>query len=161
VNIVDQLGHIWDQVLGFLGGLVIPDWGALVGLLPILLVIGVLGPLLSLMALGWVIYVVRRPRARLKVLEGPYPAPLDEAGQPVYPTGQPYCARDGLIYPSKSTVCGVCHDELVVSCPKCGIGRQARIRTCANCGLVLQIDERAVQRAIVPVGPPPGGAAVA
>jgi hypothetical protein len=161
VNLVDQLGHLWDQILGLLAPLVIPDWGALIGLLPIFLVIGVLGPLVSLLALGWMIYLVRRPRARLKVLEGPYPAPLDDSGRPVYPTGQPYCARDGLIYPSKMTVCDVCRDELVVTCPKCQIGRQARIGTCANCGLVLQIDERAVQRAVVPVGPPPGGAAAA
>ena len=161
MNLIDQLGRIWDQILGFLSLLVIPDWGSLVGLLPILLVIGVLGPLFSLIALIWVIYMVRKPRARLKILEGPYPAQLDALGQPVYPTGQPYCARDGLIYPSRSTVCDVCRDELVVTCPKCTIGRQARIRTCANCGLVLQIDERAVQRAVVPVGPPPGGAAAA
>ena len=133
----------------------------MIGLLPIFLIVGVLGPLLSLIALIWVVYILRRPRTKLKVLEGAYPALLDEGGRPVYPTGQPYCARDGLIYPSKATVCDVCRDELVVSCPKCAIGRQARIRTCANCGLVLQIDERAVQRAIVPVGPPPGGAAVA
>jgi hypothetical protein len=161
VNIVDQLGQIWNQILAFLAPLVIPDWGALVGLLPIFLVIGVLGPLLSLLALAWVVYAIRRPRARLAVLEGPYPAPLDDAGEPVYPTGQPYCARDGLIYPFGQTTCDRCSDELVVSCPKCGIGRQARIRTCANCGLILQIDKSAQQRSLRPAGPPPGGAAVA
>jgi hypothetical protein len=161
VSLVDQLNQIWNQVLGFMSQLVIPDWGALIGLLPIFLVIGVLGPLLSLLALVWVVYLVRRPRARLAVLEGPYPAPIDAAGQPAYPTGQPYCARDGLIYPFGQTLCDRCADELVVTCPKCGIGRQARVRTCANCGLILQIDKSAQQRAIRPAGPPPGGAAVA
>lgn len=161
MSIVDQLNQIWNQILGFLSQLVIPDWGALIGLLPIFLVIGVLGPLLSLLAIVWVVYLLRRPRASLAVLEGPYPAPHDAAGQPVYPTGQPYCARDALIFPTGETICGRCAEELVVSCPKCGIGRQARVGTCANCGLVLQIDKRAEQRAIRPAGPPPGGAAVA
>jgi hypothetical protein len=161
VGIVDQLNQIWNQVLDFLGQVVIPDWGALIGLLPLFLVIGVLGPLLSLLALVWVIYMVRKPRAKLAIVEGPYAAPLDEAGQPVYPSGEPYCARDGLVYSADETICSRCGDELVVSCPKCGIGRQARIRTCANCGLVLQIDKRADVRAVVPAGPPPGGAAAA
>jgi hypothetical protein len=161
VGIIDQLNQIWNQILDVMGKVVIPDWGALIGLLPLFLVIGLLGPLLSLMALVWVIYLVRKPRARLAIVEGPYAAPLDEAGQPVYPSGEPYCARDGLIYPAEETICSTCGDELVVTCPKCGIGRQARIRTCANCGLVLQIDKRADVRAVVPAGPPPGGAAAA
>ena len=46
-----------------------------------------------------------------------------------------------------------------VTCPKCGTGRQAYVDTCGTCGLVLRID-RTVP-ALRPVGPPPGGAAVA
>lgn len=161
MSIVDQLNSLWNQILDFLTGLVIPDWGSLIGLIPIFLVVGVLGPLLSLLALVWVIYMLRRPRTKLTVLEGPRPAPLDENGRPLYPTGYPYCARDGLIYPSGVTVCDRCHDELVVTCPKCGIGRQARFDTCANCGLILKIDKSAQVRTLAPVGPPPGGAAAA
>jgi hypothetical protein len=161
VSIVDQLNSLWNQILEFLGKLVIPDWGSLVGLLPIFLVVGVLGPLLSLLALVWFIYLVRKPRSRLTVLEGPREASLDESGRPVYPPGYPYCARDGLIYPSGTTVCEHCHDELVVTCPKCGIGRQARYDTCANCGLILKIDKSAQVRTLAPTGPPPGGAAAA
>jgi hypothetical protein len=161
VSIVDQLDQIWNQVLAFLSQLFIPDWGALIGLLPIFLLILVLGPLLTLLALVWVVYFVRKPRARLVVLEGAYPALLDAAGQPIYPTGEPYCARDGLIYPTGETICARCRDELVVACPKCGIGRQARIETCANCGLILKIDKAAEQRALRPAGPPTDGAAAA
>ncbi|MGZ8527206.1 MAG: hypothetical protein ACXWWR_00275 [Candidatus Limnocylindrales bacterium] len=161
MSIVDQLNDLWNQILGFLAPLVIPDWGSLVGLLPIFLLVGVLGPLLSLIALVWLIYFVRKPRARLTVLEGPRPAPLAESGRPIYPTGYPYCARDGLIYPSGASVCERCHDELVVTCPKCGISRQARLDTCANCGLILKIDKSAQVRTLVPTGPPPGGAAAA
>jgi hypothetical protein len=161
VSIIDQLNQTWNQILDFLSALVIPDWGSLIGLIPLALLVLLLGPLLSLLAIVWLVYMVRKPRAHLAVVEGPYRARLDEAGQPVYPTGQPYCARDGLVFPSGDTICTICHDELVVTCPKCGIGRQARIRTCANCGLILQIDKKAELRAVQPAGPPPGGAAAA
>ncbi len=161
MSIIDQLNQAWNQILDFLSQLVIPDWGALIGLIPLALLVLLLGPILSLMALGWLIYMIRKPRAKLAIVEGPYAAPLDQAGQPVFPTGQPYCARDGLIFPSGLTICTNCHEELVVTCPKCGIGRQARVRTCANCGLILQIDKKAETRALQPAGPPPGGAAAA
>lgn len=161
MSIVDQLNSLWNQILDFLSLLVIPDWGSLIGLLPIFLVVGVLGPLLSLLALVWLVYLVRKPRTKVTVVEGPRLAKLDEAGRPIYPTGYPYCARDRLIYPSGTTTCDVCHDELVVTCPKCGIGRQARFDTCANCGLILKIDKNAQVRTLAPTGPPPGGAAAA
>jgi hypothetical protein len=160
VSIVDQLNQIWNQILELTSKVVSPDWGAVIGLLPILIVVGLIGPLISLIVLVWMIYFVRKPRARLKLLEGPRPALL-EAGEPVYPTGYPYCARDGLIYPGGATVCDSCRDELVVTCPKCGIGRQARFDTCENCGLILKIDKHAQTRHLQPAGPPPGGAAAA
>ena len=87
VNIVDQLNQIWNQILDFTAPFVIPDWGALIGLLPLFLLALLLGPLLTLMALVWLIYCVRKPRAKLAIVEGPRPAPLDEDGQPMYPTG--------------------------------------------------------------------------
>ena len=161
VNIVDTLNQIWNQILTVLGQVIIPDWGALIGLLPLALLFLLLGPILSLLALVWFVYFVRKPRAKLAVVDGPRPAPLDEHGQPMYSTGRPYCARDGLIYPSGSTICAMCRDELVVACPKCGIGRPARIDTCANCGLILRMDRNAELRAMVPAGPPPGGSAAA
>lgn len=161
MSIVESLEQLWTQILTLIGQLLIPDWGGLIGLIPLGLLALLLGPVLTLMALAWFVYFVRKPRAKLTVVEGPRRARLDADGQPVYPTGQPYCALDGLIYPSGTTVCSTCGQELAVVCPKCGIGRQARIRTCANCGLVLKIDQRAEQRALQPAGPPPGGAAAA
>ena len=68
MGIIDQLNQIWNQILDVMSKVVIPDWGALIGLLPLFLVIGLLGPLLSLMALVWVIYMVRKPRARLAIV---------------------------------------------------------------------------------------------
>ncbi len=161
MSIIDQLDQIWNQILDLTSKFVVPDWGALIGLLPLMVLVGLIGPLISLIVLVWVIYLIRKPRPKLKIDEGPRAAPLDDAGQPIYPTGYPYCARDGLIYPSGSTVCDRCQDELVVTCPKCGIGRQARIDTCENCGLILRIDKNAQTRHLQPAGPPPGGAAAA
>jgi hypothetical protein len=161
VSIVDQLNSLWNQILELLSKLVIPDWGSLIGLIPIFLLVGVVGPVLSLIVLIWLIYLLRKPRTKLILLEGPRPAALDEGGRPIYPTGYPFCARDRLIYPSGATVCERCHDELMVICPKCGISRQARIDRCGNCGLILKIDKSAQVRAVVPTGPPPGGAAAA
>lgn len=161
MNLVDQLQQIWNSILDVTSLFVLPDWGALIGLLPLALLILLLGPILSILAIVWVIYFIRKPRARLKLIEGPYPAPLDAEGQPVYPSGEPYCARDGLVYASGRTTCDRCRDELVVDCPKCGIARQARIETCPSCGLVLRIERDAELRALRPAGPPPGGAAAA
>jgi hypothetical protein len=161
VSIVDQLNQLWNQILDLTAKVVVPDWGALIGLLPIFVLVGLIGPLVSLLVLVWLVYMIRKPRAKLKIVEGARLAPLDAVGQPIYPTGYPYCARDGLIYPSGMTICDTCRDELGVSCPKCGIGRQARFDTCENCGLILKIDKNAQTSHLQPAGPPPGGAAAA
>lgn len=154
----EALQQAWHGVLDLISGIVIPDWGALIGLLPIFLLIAVVAPLLSLLVLGWFIYVVRAPRAHLKIVEGAVAAAVVN-GQTAYPSGEPYCPVDQLVYPSGAARCDVCHRELLVRCPKCEAGRQARVDTCGNCGLVLKIENRG--RALRPAGPPPGGAAAA
>lgn len=155
----DAIGQIFQHVIDFLQPILIPDWRALINLLPIFLVIGVVGPLLSLLIFGWLVYVVAKPRSRIAYVDPqPQPARIVE-GKPVYPTGEPYCAFDQLVYPAGSTRCDTCNRDLAVTCPKCNTGRQAFIDTCGTCGLVLRID-RTVP-ALRPVGPPPGGAAAA
>jgi len=155
----DAIGQIVQGILNALGPILSPDWGALVGLMPIFLLIGVVGPLLSLLILGWFIYVVRRPRSRIPyVAPAPMPAQLVD-GVPQYPSGEPYCPVDRLIYPFGATRCAVDGRDLAVRCPKCGVGREATIDTCGNCGLVLKIEPRT--RQLQTVGPPPGGAAAA
>jgi hypothetical protein len=158
-GITDQLGNLWNQLLDLTTKFVIPDWGSLIGLLPILLVLAVLGPLVSILALAWFVYVVRKPRAHVTFEEGPRDASRDADGRPVFPTGEPYCLAHALIYPSGTTSCPIDGELLSVVCPKCGLGRTADIDTCGNCGLVLKIVPRA--RALRPAGPPPGGAATA
>jgi hypothetical protein len=160
VTIIDGLNQAWTGLLDFLSKLVIPDWGALIGLLPILLLVGVIGPIVSLLVLGQVIYLVRRPRTGLRYVEGPRPATLDADGRPSFPPGLPHCLHEALVYPSGTTRCANDGAELWVVCPMCGLGRSAGVRTCGNCGLVLTVKNRPI--AIGPVaGPPPGGAAAA
>jgi len=155
----DAIGQIFQGLIDFLEPIVLPDWKALVDLFPIFLLIGVVGPLLSLVVLGWVLYLVGKPRSRI-----PYSAPVARPaaivdGRPVYPAGEPYCPVHQLIYPSGETRCDIDTRDLAVVCPKCSTGRAAYIDTCGTCGLVLKID-RAVP-ALRPTGPPPGGAAAA
>ena len=159
MTIPDHLSQLWSQVLQFVEKLVNPDWGALVGLMPLFIVLGLLGPLLSLVALVWTYYVVTKPRAKVRFEEGPRAATRDDSGRPVYPLGEPYCVHDALIYPPGTTRCDRDDTPLSVICPMCGIGREAAISTCGNCGLVLKVEPRT--RVMRPSGPPPGGAAIA
>jgi hypothetical protein len=155
----DAIGQLFQQVINFLTPILIPDWRALINLLPVFLVIGVVGPIVTLLMLGWFVYFVGKPRSRIKYVEPqPEPARLVD-GAPVFPAGEPYCAFDRLVYPPGSTRCESCGRDLAVICPKCGTGRQAWDDTCGTCGLVLRID-RTVP-ALRPAGPPPGGAAAA
>ena len=155
---IEALQQAWHGLLEALSGIVTPDWGALIALLPVFLLIGVVGPLISLLVIGWVVYLLRAPRARLVIVEGPTAARV-ENGQPGYPAGEPYCPTDQLVYPVGATRCDACRRDLFVRCPKCSAGRSATLSTCGNCGLVLKIEHRA--HALSPAGPPPGGAAAA
>jgi hypothetical protein len=160
VNIVDVLDQIWTQILGVMSIFVMPDWGFLIGLLPVLIVIGLIGPFLTGLALGTLIYLVRKPRVKVAFVEGPQVAQIGPGGEPVFPVGLPHCRRDALIYPSGTVRCERCHDPLTVVCPMCGLGRLALVDTCSNCGLVLKVKTRAVAVRST-AGPKPGGAAAA
>ncbi|HTK45768.1 MAG TPA: hypothetical protein VL749_10500 [Patescibacteria group bacterium] len=155
----DAIGQLFQGLINFLTPILIPDWKALINLLPVFLVIGVVGPILSLLVLGWFVYILGKPRSRIPYVE-PQPRPAEIVdGAPVYPSGEPYCAFDHLVLPVGMTRCPVCGRDAAVVCPKCGTGRAAFIDTCGTCGLVLRID-RTVP-ALRAVGPPPGGAAAA
>ncbi|MGH2474134.1 MAG: hypothetical protein ACRDIL_02630 [Candidatus Limnocylindrales bacterium] len=160
MSIVDALNDVWNKILEITSLFVIPDWGAIVNLLPLLFFIGIVGPLLTLVPLGIVIYQLRKPRVKVRLEEGPQVARIGADGEPIFPRGLPFCRRDGLIYPSGTLRCERCHEELAVACPMCGLGRPAIIDTCTNCGLVLKVKPRAVAIGR-PVGPKPGGAAAA
>lgn len=159
MTVIDQIEQLWTDLLAVLTTLVIPDWSGLIALLPVFLVLGVVGPLISLGVLAWLGYGITKPRTSVKRDYGTQVAQLDAGGQPVFPAGEPYCVRDRLVYPSGVLRCDVCRDPLSIECPKCAIVQSAGVRTCGNCGLVLKVEPRAL--VVATDGPPPGGAAVA
>jgi hypothetical protein len=159
VTVLDQISHVWSDFLGFISKLVIPDWSAVIALLPLLVLIGILGPLLSLAVLAWLGYGITRPRVKVRYDEGTKVAPRDHLGRPIVPAGEPYCPNDGLIYPMGTQRCDVDRTTLLIRCPKCDVVRTAGIAACGNCGLRLDLQPRAM--IVSTDGPPPGGAALA
>ena len=160
MNIIEFLNQIWTQILDVTALFVTPDWGFLVSMLPVMVLLGLVMPFLTGLAILTVAYLVTKPRAKVAFEEGPRLAEIGPGGEPVFPVGLPHCRRDALIYPSGTLRCDTCHDELAVVCPMCGLGRMARIDTCSNCGLVLKVKTRAVAVRTT-AGPKPGGAAAA
>jgi hypothetical protein len=164
VSIVDTLNAGWTQLLDLLSKIILPDWTSVINLLPILIVLGVVGPLLTILMVFWFWYFIVKPRGPTPraVDEGPRQAPIGKDGYPVFPAGEPYCFQHGLIYPVGTRRCDVDGELLLVRCPRCGLGRPAEIDTCGNCGLVLKVEK--VPRGMElggAAGPPPGGAAAA
>ncbi len=159
MSVIDQIEKFWTDFLGFISTLVIPDWSGLIALMPVFIVLGLVGPLLTLGVLAWMGYGLTKPRVKVDYDYGTRIAPLDHLGRPIFPSGEPYCLADGLIYASGTTRCDRDGTNLSVRCPKCGLVREANIDACGNCGLVLKIQPRAM--IVVKDRPPPGGAAVA
>jgi hypothetical protein len=156
--IIDTINQIWTDLLAFSATFVVPEWGELIGLLPIFLLLFVVGPLLTLLVLAWLWYAVKRPRTHVKFADARRPAPLDDAGQPVYPAGEPYSAREQMIY-EPGAVRSPSGEGLVVACPKCSLVRPAADDTCGNCGLTFTL--KPTTRSLRPAGPRSGGAAAA
>lgn len=159
MTIIDQIGKFWSDFLGFLSTLIIPDWTGIIALLPVFLLIGVVGPILSIILLAWLGYGVTKPRTKVTYDEGIRTAPLDYLGEPIYPAGEPYCPNDGLIYPFGTIRCDRDKTALSLRCPKCDLVREASVEACGNCGLILNMEPRAL--IIATDRPPPGGAALA
>ena len=147
-----------DRTLALLG-----SYGLACVVLVLLLVLtflGIVGPLVTFVLLGIVVYQVAKPRPHLKLAEGPQVARIGADGQPIFPPGLPFCRRHGLVYPTGTIRCERGGEELSVICPMCGLGRPAAIDTCTNCGLVLNVRKQPVP-VVRSSGPKPGGAAVA
>ena len=64
MTIVEQLNEFWNSALQTASLFVIPDWGALVALLPVFIFVGVIGPFLTFTVLGSLYYQVRKPRVK-------------------------------------------------------------------------------------------------
>lgn len=154
--IIETINQWISSLLEGSAAIVTPDWAALVDLIPILLLIGVVGPLLTLIALLWLRYRARKPRTHVSFRDLRRPADLDEAGNPVFPVGEPYSLVEGMIYEPGATR-SASGEQLLVACPKCSLARPAETDICGNCGLsfTLKPTTRSARRA----APPAGGAA--
>ena len=124
------------------------------GLLPVFLLLFVVGPLLTLLVLLWLRYGILKPRPKVAFADPRRAAPLDADGNPVFPAGEPYSPREGVIY-EPGTTRSPTGETLVVACPKCSLVRPAVEDTCGNCGLTFTLAP--TTRSLRPAGPPPGG----
>ena len=156
--ILDTLSQLWTNLLEFSAAFVTPAWGELVALLPVFLLVFVVGPLLTLIALIWLRYEVRKPRLQVAFADPRRPARLDASGQPVYPAGEPYSPGERVIYEAGATR-SASGESLLVACPKCSLVRPAAEDTCGNCGLSFTL--KPTTRSLRPAGPRSGGAAAA
>jgi hypothetical protein len=155
----DALNGLWETILDITEMFVIPDWGSVIGLLPLVIFLGIVGPLLTFTVLGVLAYQVAKPRTHLKLAEGPQAARIGADGRPIFPPGRPFCRQHALIYPTGTIRCER-GEPLSVICPMCSLGRPADIDTCPNCGLVLNVKTQPVP-VVRSSGPKPGGAALA
>ena len=153
---LEQLNEMWSNFIAFTAQFVIPDWGQLINLLPLFLVAGVVGPILTIIILFWVRYWILKPRVSAGYADTRRLAAIGDDGQPVFPAGEPYSLGERMIYESGATR-SESGEELLVACPKCGHVRSAAIDTCGNCGLSFTITPPT--RTIRPAAPPPGGRA--
>ena len=68
-QIAAALNAWWNGVLSILTVLLSPDWSAIVAWVPLLLVVGVLGPILTLVAVGWVHHLVHARHGHVRYQE--------------------------------------------------------------------------------------------
>lgn len=153
----------WTAFLDWLTTIVVPDWTSLISTLPLLLLVGVVGPILSLLMLAWAWHFLRKRRARIDIGEPEgVLAPMGADGLPVFPANAPYCLEHGIIYPSSRVRCEIDSADLSVRCPVDGTVRDAGVQLCSGCGTRFVLGAASVPALVRrPTGPPEGGAAVA
>jgi hypothetical protein len=153
----------WTAFLNWLQTIIVPDWNGLIGLLPILLILGVVGPGLSLLALYWIYIRMTTRRGKVRIDDPtPEPAQLAADGTPIYPPNVPYCPTHALIYPPTSRVCEIDGEELQVRCPVDETVRVAGQEICRTCGTRYQLGASMAPVVVRRHGRPPyGGKAIA
>jgi hypothetical protein len=153
----------WTAFLQWLETIIIPDWGGLISLLPILIIIGVIGPAVTLLFLYWAYVLITDRRGKVKVVDvEPALAELDAEGNYVFPVNTPYCPTHNLVYPPKARECNIDGEELRVRCPVDGTIRVAGQELCQTCGTRYQLGASVTPLVVSRRGrPPAGGAAVA
>lgn len=162
-QIAAGLNTWWTAVLSILSVVLSPDWSAIVAWVPLLLIAGLLGPILTLVIVGWMHHLLISRRAHVQYEEPVAYAPEHLAdGTSVVPANVPYCSRDDLLFPVRAVTCTICRDDLTVRCPVDGAVRAATQQTCRACGtkyvLGAGVDPLTVRSS---AHPPTGGAAIA
>jgi hypothetical protein len=159
----EQAVDPWTTFLEWLSTILLPDWDGLIGLLPVLVILGLTGPLLSLLFLYWAYHFVTGRRGRVRTEEPePVPARVGEDGTPAYPPNQPYCAQHQLVYPPSARTCDIDGGELHVRCPIDDNVRVASQQLCRVCGTRYQLGASLAPVTVRRRGhPPEGGAAIA
>ena len=152
-----------EPFLDFLQSIMVPDWNALISMLPFFLILGVVGPILTIMMLMQLWYLIHRRRGQVrKVEQEPASAPLDTAGAPIYPPNVPFCEEHGVIYPPDARSCEIDRAELAVRCPVDQTTRLASQELCRVCGTRYVLGASQGGLTVRRRGSPPeGGAAVA
>jgi hypothetical protein len=153
----------WSAFLQWLQTIIIPDWNGLIQLLPVLVILGVVGPGLSLLAFYWIYVTATSRRGKVRTAD-PEPTEAHQLadGMYDYPPNAPYCPTHHLIYPATAKECPIDGEELSVRCPVDGAVRVAGQQVCRACGTRYQLGAAlspvVVQRKHTP---PAGGAAIA
>jgi hypothetical protein len=153
----------WSAFLEWLSTILIPDWNGLIGLLPILLILGVIGPGLSLLVLYWIYVRAREKRGRVRYDESqPTLIAANADGSFTYPANAPYCPQHHLVYPATAQGCEIDRADLLVRCPVDDTVRPAGQQLCRSCGTRYQLGASLAPVVVRRRGAPPaGGAAVA
>jgi hypothetical protein len=153
----------WTAFLQWLSTIIIPDWNGLIALLPILLILGVVGPGLTLLALYWTYVRLSDRRGRVRT-DDPQPIAIaaNAEGTFSYPPNAPYCPTHHLVYPPTVRECDVDRQDLRVRCPVDDTVRPAGESLCRTCGTRYQLGASLAPIVVRRRGTPPaGGAAVA
>ena len=153
----------WTAILDFLQTMIVPNWGELISMLPFFVLVGVVGPLISLVAFMWFWHVIHRKRGHVKVMEAEsHPALRDPNGNPIYPPNVPFCDKHGQLFTLSRTACDLDGDELSVVCPVDLTTRPASQQLCRACGTRYVLGASSTALTVRRTGhPPEGGAAVA
>ena len=157
---MDGLNGLWNTILDITKMFVIPDWNSVVGLLPLLIFLGVVGPLLTFTLLGVLVYQAARPRTKVRVETGAQRAADRRRRAADLSTGAAVLPRRSTDLPLGNASLRSRRERAGGDLPDVRPRSTAAIDTCPNCGLVLKVKPRPV--AIGPAsGPKAGGAAAA
>ena len=152
----------WTAFLDWLTTVLVPNWTELVAMLPLWILLGVVGPILSIIALMWLYHFITRSGASVRmVVPEVVTAERDADGLPVFPANVPYNPRLGLIYPPDRTTCEADGSNLLVRCPVDGTVREASIQVCRGCGTKYVLGAAKTGLLVSRTGTPPAGGAAA